>query len=206
MKSSIFFRVLFALCILLLWNCQQPNENKEISSSEDPKDVRKIIDKKNDQLEIWLKEGNIDSAATIFAENVIQMPPHQEPMEGMNQFKKSWKENVGYGNWDFKIEAQEVKVCGAIAVERGEYVLNFSPNENAPMPAFKDEGNYVVLWENIDGDWKIVWDAPVSKTPMPNSMPEEKVEEVKVTNSGERSSRIRTRNSTSSSEANALKR
>ncbi len=46
MKNSIFFRVLFAFCILLLWNCQQPNENKEVSNKEDLKDVRKIIDKK----------------------------------------------------------------------------------------------------------------------------------------------------------------
>ena len=206
MKSSIFFRVLFALSILLLWNCQQPNENKEISSNEDPKEVRKIIDEKNIQLEIWFKEGNIDSAATIFADNVIQMPPHQEPMEGMAQFKKSWKENVGYGDWDFKIKAQEVKVCGEMAVERGEYNLNFTPNDNAPMPAFKDEGNYIVLWENIGGDWKIVWDAPVSKTPMPDSMPEEKAEDVKVTYNRKSSSRIKNKKPISATEANALRR
>jgi hypothetical protein len=30
-----------------------------------------------------------------------------------------------------------------------------------------DEGNYLVLWEKIDGDWKILWDAPVSTVPMP---------------------------------------
>lgn len=173
MKNSIFFRIMFGLCILLIWNCQQPKENKEVSMKEDLKDVRKIIDKKNDQLVVWLKEGNIDSAATIFADNIIQMPPHQEPLQGMDKFKKSWKENLGNGKWDFKIEAKEVKVCDKMAVERGEYVLNFSPNETASMPAFKDEGNYVVLWEKIDGDWKIVWDAPVSKTPMPNSMPDE---------------------------------
>lgn len=29
-----------------------------------------------------------------------------------------------------------------------------------------DQGNYIVLWENIDRDWKIVWDAPVSDMPL----------------------------------------
>ncbi len=133
------------------------------------------------------------------------MPPHQEPMEGMEQFKKSWKENVGYGDWDFNIEAKEVKVCGEMAVERGEYNLNFNPNESAPMPAFKDEGNYVVLWEKINGDWKIVWDAPVSKIPMSNFIAEEKIEDPKVTFTRKSSSRIKNKK-TMSAEVNALRK
>ncbi|UWX54227.1 hypothetical protein NYZ99_14805 [Maribacter litopenaei] len=31
----------------------------------------------------------------------------------------------------------------------------------------QDMGNYVVLWEKIDDDWKVLWDAPVSSVPMP---------------------------------------
>lgn len=176
MKKHIIIRMVLGISLLLLWNCKQTDQEKDVVVNTDPKEVRQIIDKKNKQLETWMKEGNLDSAATIFAENVIQMPPHQEPLDGMDNFKKSWKDNLSYGSWDFKIKANEVKVCGDMAAERGEYTLDFVPNEGAPMPAFKDEGNYVVLWEKIDGDWKIVWDAPVSKTPMTDSSPDENMQ------------------------------
>ncbi len=201
MKKYIFFRIVLGFLLLLLWNCKQSNENKDIVDKTDPKDVREIINKKNRQIEVWMKEGNIDSAATIFADNVIQMPPHQEPMEGMDQFKKTWKENLGYGKWDFKIKIKEVKVCGEMAAERGEYTLNFTPNENAPMPAFKDEGNYVVLWENIDGNWKIVWDAPVSKVSMSDSIPRENMEKQKMTYSNTSRSRVNHNKTRSESES-----
>jgi ketosteroid isomerase-like protein len=38
------------------------------------------------------------------------------------------------------------------------------------MPSHEDRGNYVVLWRlEADGEWRIVWDAPVSELPLPGS-------------------------------------
>tara|TARA_R100000935_G_scaffold56060_1_gene86847 strand:+ start:1257 stop:1874 length:618 start_codon:yes stop_codon:yes gene_type:complete len=165
MKNSLIIGIHLGL-LLLAFGCQDTKENNEFTIAEDPKEVREIINTKNKQIESWLKEGLVDSVATIFAKDVVQMPPNQKPVEGIGAFKKMWKENVSQGIWDFKIQTIDLKLSGDIAVERGSFKLSFSPNETAQMPAFKDEGNYVVLWERIDGVWKIVWDAPVSTMAM----------------------------------------
>ena len=73
---------------------------------------------------------------------------------------------TSWGAWEFDFSTEEVKVSGSMAVERGRYQYTFKPNEDSSVPATADSGNYVVLWEKIDGDWKIVWDAPVTETPL----------------------------------------
>ena len=34
------------------------------------------------------------------------------------------------------------------------------------QPPTVDTGHYIVLWEESDGIWKIVWDAPVTEMPL----------------------------------------
>lgn len=131
------------------------------------------------------------------------MLSNTEPIVGIDNFIKIWKENTSYGAWDFKINAKEVKVCGEMAVERGEYYLSFTPNEGALMPVFNDQGNYVVLWEKTGGEWEIVWDAPVSATPMQqDSIPSEDMKNAKVTfiNNNNNTSRSRMRSNRSTME------
>lgn len=137
------------------------------SKETDPSEVKKIIDEKNAKLEQWYSQGMIDSAATVFSDDVIQMPPNAQPIKGLENFKKVWKENSQFGRWQFDLNAEEVKVSGDLAVELGSYTLDFSPAANSPVPAMSDKGNYVVLWEKKNGEWKITWDAPVSENPMP---------------------------------------
>jgi len=90
------------------------------------------------------------------------MPPNQPATIGVENFRKSWAQSFQWGNWSFSLKAQEVKANGPLGVEFGKYTLSFEPSSNSPIPAMKDTGNYVVHWEKIDKDWKIVWDAPVS--------------------------------------------
>jgi len=152
MKNLVFTAVLAVAGTCAAW-AQDPSENEE---------VRQYIDERNEQVEQWLAEGLIDSVVTVFAVDVVQIPPHSEPVVGIDAFRENWKQGFDAGTWDFDFKVEEVKVSGDLAVERGSYTLDFAPKPNAPMPAFKDQGNYVAVWERKDGQWKIVWDAPVS--------------------------------------------
>ncbi len=169
MKHNIPYYLLAFLVAASGWSCQQPTTavKSALTSSEE---VKTIIDEKNDQLEILYKTGQIDSAATYFAEDVIQMPPNSPAIKGIEMYKKRWKEATQMAEWDFQLEALEVRRTGDMAIELGKYTLSLTPTENSPIPAMNDSGHYLVLWELIDGDWKIVWDAPVSENPLP--MPE----------------------------------
>ncbi len=166
MKSLLYYLVIVTASSAF-FSCQSPVASVVPAVATDTEEVKKIIDEKNDQLEILYKTRQIDSAATYFADDVIQMPPNSPAIKGIEMYKKRWMEATGMAEWDFQFEAQEVRRTGDMAVELGRYTLSLTPTENSPIPPIEDSGHYIVLWELIDGDWKIVWDAPVSENPLP---------------------------------------
>ncbi len=131
--------------------------------------VREIIDRHNTNLQRWYAAGHIDSAAVVFAEDVWQMPPNAAPLVGRQAYRDFWTTATQeWGAWEFDLEVQDVVVSGNIAVERGKYTLGFTAGSGAPdgMTSFDARGNYVVLWrQEEDGEWRVVWDAPVSELP-----------------------------------------
>jgi ketosteroid isomerase-like protein len=174
MKNHTLLISLTILGFLTFWSCQETGIVKEQPNEEYSQKVRKIIEEKNAQIVAAYSSGLIDSAALHFANNSIQMPPNQPALIGLENYKKAWNQNMQFGKWEFDLQTQEVKANGHLAVELGKYTLSFTPNENSPIPAMKDKGNYVVLWEKINEDWKVMWDAPVSELPMQNPVIETK--------------------------------
>ncbi|WP_373494292.1 DUF4440 domain-containing protein [Aquiflexum sp.] len=153
------------LGMIILWGCQEQKTSQNHGDPENIEAIKSIIKKKNTQIESWYKRGMVDSLASAFAPNVVQFPPNLSPVVGKQAFTDWWIQSLKAGKWDFNRRTQDIKISGSIAVELGKYTLNFEPYSQSPMPAFSDKGNYVVLWEKFDGDWKIVWDAPVSEVP-----------------------------------------
>jgi ketosteroid isomerase-like protein len=153
-------RVLLGIVLAAaLPGCQRP-------PGTDPEAVRQIIDAHNANAERWYATGHIDSLATLFAEDVWQLPPNRPPLVGRDSLRRFWTSAVQWGRWDFDLATQDVVASGPLAVERGRYALKFTAGSQAPMPSFADSGNYVVLWrQDRDRQWRAVWDAPVSVVP-----------------------------------------
>ncbi|WP_375324452.1 YybH family protein [Flagellimonas sp. GZD32] len=176
MKRLLSITLLATLLLVGFQSCQEPQKQEILAGPEYSEQIKQIIDAKNAKAEAWYLAGNVDSLASIFASNSIQMPPNMPPLVGIEGYKAGWTQNLQFGKWDFNLETQEVKASGNLATEWGKYTVIFTPNDNSPIPPMNDKGNYVVLWEKIDGDWKIVWDAPVSEIPLPmpvmDSIPE----------------------------------
>lgn len=129
--------------------------------------VRATIDRHNANLERWYLAGHADSVARVFAEDAWQMPPNAAPLVGRDSVRAFWMAATRWGSWRFTLDAQDVVVEGRHATERGRFTVTFSPGAQSPMPAFEDRGNYVVLWRlEPDGEWRILWDAPVSELPL----------------------------------------
>lgn len=131
--------------------------------------VREIIEQTNAKICEWYASGDVDAVADVFAEDCWQMPPHAEPLVGRAALREFWEQAFRWGEWRFTLETQDVVVAGPVAVERGKYILKFSAGPAAPpgLPSSEDRGNYVVMWRRErDGQWRAVWDAPVSTVPL----------------------------------------
>lgn len=141
--------------------------------SQDPQAVRQVIERGNANAARWYASGDVDSLASGFALDAWQMVPNNAPLVGREAIRKFWRQAVTWGKWNFSLRTQAVSVSGPVAIERGKYVLGFAAGRDAPpgMPSFEDRGNYVVYWRREpDGEWRVVWDAPVSSVPLPGSL------------------------------------
>ena len=133
-------------------------------------EVRGIIEQHNSTAARCYAAGDVDSLVSIFAEDAWQMPPNNPALVGRDAIRGFWQQALRWGTWDFTLQTQDVQVSGAIAVERGKYILKFAAGPNAPsgMASFEDRGNYLCHWRReADNRWRIVADAPVSELPVP---------------------------------------
>ncbi|MEO7041244.1 MAG: nuclear transport factor 2 family protein [Gemmatimonadaceae bacterium] len=145
------------------------------TQSQNPKEVRSIIERDNAKADQWYAAGEIDSVASMFAVDAWQMSPNNPPLVGREAIRQFWSQAVKWGKWDFTLTTQDVSVSDSIAVERGKYLLKLVAGSAAPpgMGSLEDHGNYVVYWRrDPDNEWRAVWDAPISEVPLP--VPEHK--------------------------------
>ena len=161
-----------AACLLIAANlCACRGENRPAAQADVPA-VRYIIDSLNNQFVTQIAAGQADSASTLFANDVWQMPPNMMPLVGRDSVRAFWTNMTKSGKVEFQLQTQDVIEVDSIAVERGSYNLKYAAQPGARIPSFVDHGNYVVLWRrDSGGHWRIVWDAPVSTVPMPAPPP-----------------------------------
>lgn len=127
--------------------------------------VREVIEKHNANLCSCYASGEVDVIAEVFAEDCWQMSPYSEPLVGRAALREFWKQAVQWGEWRLTLKTEDVVVSGPMAVERGSYTLRFQAGPAAPpgLESNEDRGNYLVMWrKEQDGQWRAVWDAPVS--------------------------------------------
>ncbi len=131
----------------------------------DPEEVRAYIEKANKEINEFIKAGKYEEAGKYFAPNVIQLVAGQPPITSRAAWIETQKAGAAIGDWDLQLEILDLEVCGDIAVERGLGIQTFVANEHSPIPSMKINGDYMVLWKEVNGKWMIHWDYVVLQMP-----------------------------------------
>lgn len=94
--------------------------------------------------------------ADIYAEDGYFMPPNALRVDGREAIRSAWAGMLGAPNVSLTFQPAEIRVAeaGDMACDIGTYALGM----DGPEGRIEDEGKYVVVWQKINGEWKVLAD------------------------------------------------
>jgi ketosteroid isomerase-like protein len=100
-----------------------------------------------------LSKGDLASVMSVYADDVISLPPNQPARVGKAAVQSLWEETLTDFAVEVSVNVEEVEVAGGWAFERGTFDMKLSPRAGgAPI---EDTGKYLdVLRQQADGSWK----------------------------------------------------
>jgi ketosteroid isomerase-like protein len=100
-----------------------------------------------------LSTGDLDSMMSVYADDVIMMPPNDAPRVGIAAVRSMWEELLQAFAVEVSVSVEEVEAVGEWAFERGTFRMKLtSKTGGAPS---EDFGKYLdILKRQADGTWK----------------------------------------------------
>ena len=114
------------------------------------------IRKTNERWLALIRNHDAAAVSMLYASDGAMMAPGAPIAQGQRALEKAWgglMETPGFG-LTFKADQIVVATGGDMALDRGTYLLSLA----GPHGPTKDIGKYVVVWRNIDGQWKVAAD------------------------------------------------
>jgi ketosteroid isomerase-like protein len=100
-----------------------------------------------------LSSGDLDRVMSVYADDVISLPPNQAALVGKAAVQSMWEETLTDFAVEVSVDVEEVEVAGGWAFERGTFNMKLSPRAGGAPIA--DTGKYLdVLRQQADGSWK----------------------------------------------------
>ena len=143
-----------ALCVLL-WGCGS-NAGSESSTQNNPASHEQAIRNTNDRWLALIRDQNPAAVSRLYASDGAMMAPGAPIAQGQPALEKAWGGMMQMPGFGLTFKADKIVVAkgGDMALDQGTYQFSFS-GPNGPT---KDVGKYVVVWRNIDGQWKVAAD------------------------------------------------
>lgn len=122
------------------------------------------IYEKNTRLEKALENDDPSLAMSNYTKNSIFFVPTAPPLKGKGQIAAFIKDSYDKGVRDADFQIMDLKGDQKILVESGRYVLKDVETE------ILDMGKYIVVWVNVDGNWKVAKDMFNTTMSKPSSL------------------------------------
>ncbi len=142
-----------AWALLLFVGCANPQ------AQDNTEEARAGIEAVNAQFMAALSQGDAAAMAGLYTEDAQQMPPNGEIVSGREALQTGFQALID-GKYEILLETTEVEGHGDTAHEIGKYTMAIDGET-------VDEGKYIVIWKNVDGQWKLHRDIFNSNNPAP---------------------------------------
>jgi uncharacterized protein (TIGR02246 family) len=114
------------------------------------------IRKTNEQWLALIRDHDAAAVSNLYTADGAMMAPGAPIAQGQPALEKAWSGLMQMPGFGLTFEADQILVAsgGDMALDRGTYRLSL----DGPDGATKDIGKYVVVWRNVDGQWKVAAD------------------------------------------------
>ncbi|NIO70601.1 MAG: SgcJ/EcaC family oxidoreductase [Anaerolineae bacterium] len=115
-------------------------------------------------VENWMatfNRGDAAGLASLHTENGQVLPPNSDFVTGRQAIQAFWQGAMDMGIKSAKLEIVEVEGHGDIAIEVSKYTLSGEADQ------VLDTGKYIIIWKQVDGQWKLHRDIFNSSMPAP---------------------------------------
>ena len=154
---SIKMQVLAAAVMgLALTGCSRANDENNSARTEIASDHETAIRSVVDQWLGLIRNRDAAGIAKLYAPDGALMAPGAPIAQGQPAIEQAWRGMMETPGFDLTFEPSQIIVASAgdMALDRGTY--RFS--STGPSGPVTDTGKYVVVWRNIDGEWKAAAD------------------------------------------------
>jgi len=157
LSSLLIFTVLFfSAC----------NNTSDKTSSTDEKKfdlaaVRTAIDSSNHIYSDAVVKGDSATIAGSYSPDAKTFPPNMPVMGDSKSVAAMAGGFTHMGIKSFSVQATDVYGDASLVVEEGKYTVGDGAGKTL------DEGKYIVLWKEVNGQWKMYRDIWNSNTPAP---------------------------------------
>ena len=168
----------WAAAALLLAACAPKPETPDQAAARmkaEADTARTAITAANALMSKYVAAGQMDSAATLYAEDAVLYPSNAPAARGRAAILATFKGMAAAGAWTVMPSTYSVEANGPIAIETGRGLVTYAPGPNAPptmQTAFTDTMKYVTTWRKVGGKWMISNDIMNSdRAPQPAPAP-----------------------------------
>lgn len=122
--------------------------------------VQEAIQEVNKTFGELLSRKDAAGIARLYAEDAVVMPPNQDLIHGRNNIEGFWRGLMTAGVRSVQLETQNTEQYGEVIAELGRFTVVIERNQVI------DEGKYLVLWKQENGQWKLFRDIWNSSRPL----------------------------------------
>jgi uncharacterized protein (TIGR02246 family) len=161
------FRSLTLVLAVVTAACNQTTTTMPPDTAKDTAAINTL----RSDYEASFNSGDLNKLMTLYTVDAVMMQEHQPAAAGADSIRKVYEGMMSQFTTHIALNAQETKVMGGMAFDRGTFTLALTPKTPGAQ-GMSENGKYLVLLQKgSDGSWKLAREIGNTSDPMMPSPP-----------------------------------